>query len=354
MQRLPCAVRSTSPEVKANERFDAGQASGRRQCQGARKAGRHVRAKAGLSPEGKGNHAIEKMETRTLRYFVTAAEELNLRKASDRLGIQKPPLSRAISNLEVDVDTELFDRTHRRLRLTSAGEQLLRDARIILHLVDRAGAAARDAASGGSLAIRLGIAGSRSSRSVDRFLQALWAIVPFKSVSITELPTSLQVQLLLDERLDAGIIIPPINESKLIVQPLWREPLVALLPEHHALARDSVLCPERMAKEKLILPHPDFGSGSHRQIVDALTVDGKVPAAVHYTFSRNASITLVGHGYGIAFVPSSLEIDKTAPVAVRPFAPPPPELQVSAAVRDDERATGLLRLVNRACEEAGL
>lgn len=113
------------------------------------------------------------METRALRYFIAAAEELNLRRASDRLGIQKPPLSRAISNLEIDVGTDLFDRSGRRLRLTRAGEQLLRDARIILHLVDRAGEAARDANHQASPAIRLGVAGSGSSRTVDRFLRAL-------------------------------------------------------------------------------------------------------------------------------------------------------------------------------------
>lgn len=294
------------------------------------------------------------METRALRYFVAVAEELNLRKASDRLGIQKPPLSRAISNLEIDVGTDLFDRSGRRLRLTRAGEQLLRDARIILHLVDRAGEAARDANHHTSPAIRLGIAGSGSSRSVDKLLQALRTVVPSEEAQATELPTSLQVQLLLDGRLDAGIVIPPIDEPRLIVQPLWRESLVVLLPEHHALADEPEISPRQLVSEKLILPHADFGSGSHQQIVDALTVDGTPPVADQYTFSRSSSMTLVGHGYGVAFVPSSLEIEKTAPVAIRPFAPPAPELQIAVVVRDDKRATELLRLLNRARDEAGL
>ncbi|MEO1200599.1 MAG: LysR family transcriptional regulator [Pseudomonadota bacterium] len=233
------------------------------------------------------------MEIRALRYFVAAAEELNLRKASDRLGIQKPPLSRAISNLEIDVGAKLFDRSDRRLRLTPAGEQLLRDARIILYLVDRAGAAARDAASDHLPSTRLGVAGSGSSRLVDRFLRALWAIVPSEKAPTTELPTSLQVQLLLHGRLDAGIVIPPVDVPGLIVQPLWRESLVVLLPEEHALANEAVLCPRCLANEKLILPHAEFGSGAYHQIVDALTVEGKAPVADQYTFSHQASMALV-------------------------------------------------------------
>ena len=202
------------------------------------------------------------METRALRYFVASAEEFNLRKASDRLGIQKPPLSRAISNLEIDVGVELFDRSDRRLRLTPAGQQLLRDARIVLHLVERAGKAARDANRDTSPPLRLGVAGSGSSRSVDRFLRAFQTTVPSENVTTTELPTALQVQLLVDGRLDAGIVIPPIDEAGLLVQPLWREPLVILLPDHHALAGEAVLRPQQLAREKLILPHPDFGNGA--------------------------------------------------------------------------------------------
>ena len=294
------------------------------------------------------------MEIRALRYFVTVAEELNLRKASDRLSIQKPPLSRAISNLEIDVGSKLFDRSHRRLRLTPAGEQLLRDARIILHLIGRAGEAARDANHERSLAIRLGVAGSGSSRSVDRFLQALWSLVPSQNAPTTELPTSLQIQLLLDGRLDACVVIPPIDDPGLIIQPLWREPLVVLLPRDHVLAGKAMVYPEHLIQEKLILPHPEFGNGSYRQITDALTVNGKAPKADQFTFSRQSSMALVGHGYGVAFVPSSLEIDRSAPVTVRPFAPPSPELQIAVAVQDDERATELLRLLNRARDEAGL
>lgn len=279
------------------------------------------------------------------------AEKLNLRRASDRLSIQKPPLSRAISNLEIDVGIDLFDRSERRLRLTSAGEQLLRDARIILHLVGRAGEAARDANHGTLPAIRLGVVGSGSSRSVDQFLRAFRTLVPSEKAQTTELPTSLQIQLLLDGLLDAGIVIPPIDEPGLIVQPLWRESLVVVLPKHHVLADEPEISPRRLAEEKLILPHVDFGSGSHQQIVDALKVDGNPPVADQYPFSRGSSMTLVGHGIGVAFVPSSLKIDKTAPVGVRPFAP---ELKIAVAVRDDKRATELLRLLNRARDEAGL
>jgi LysR family transcriptional regulator, nitrogen assimilation regulatory protein len=75
------------------------------------------------------------MDLRQLRTFVTVAEQGTVSKASARLGIAQPALSRQIKDLESDLGVRLFDRIRRRLRLTAEGEQLLGDCRGIMGAV---------------------------------------------------------------------------------------------------------------------------------------------------------------------------------------------------------------------------
>jgi len=75
------------------------------------------------------------MDLRHLRTFISVAEQGTVLKASARLGVAQPALSRQIKDLESDLGVRLFDRIRRRLVLTSAGEQLLADCRSVLGAV---------------------------------------------------------------------------------------------------------------------------------------------------------------------------------------------------------------------------
>src|ERR1700746_1097637 len=78
------------------------------------------------------------VESRRLRYFVAVAEELSFVRASQRLRIAPPALSRAISELEAPVGVKLFDRSSRHVALTEAGSALLPDVRRALQDLDAA------------------------------------------------------------------------------------------------------------------------------------------------------------------------------------------------------------------------
>ena len=83
------------------------------------------------------------MELRHLRYFVAVGEEQHYGRASRRLRVAQPALSRQIQDLEEEVGFKLFERLPRGVKLSAAGKLFLEDARRILQEVSEATAHAR-------------------------------------------------------------------------------------------------------------------------------------------------------------------------------------------------------------------
>src|SRR3954471_9566846 len=100
------------------------------------------------------------LDTRLLRAFIAVAEELNFTRAAERLFIAQQALSSQIQQLETRLGVRLFDRTTRRVSLTSAGEELLPHAVAALRAWD-AGVEQLEAARRAERAtLRVGLSGT--------------------------------------------------------------------------------------------------------------------------------------------------------------------------------------------------
>ena len=72
------------------------------------------------------------MELRHLRYFVAVAEALNFTKASARLRVAQPALSRQMTDLEDEIGVDLMKRSPRGVTLTAEGKLFLEEVRELL------------------------------------------------------------------------------------------------------------------------------------------------------------------------------------------------------------------------------
>jgi DNA-binding transcriptional LysR family regulator len=175
------------------------------------------------------------MELRTLRYFVTVAEERHFGRAAARLHMTQPPLSRAIKRLERDLGVALLHRSATGVALTPAGEIMLEEARILLRQADQM--CVRVAAVAGPATITIGMLADSADPGATRLAAAYRREHPDVEVCIRESDLGDPTCGLRARLVDVALTRGPFDETGLVIHELRADPVGALLRADDALAR---------------------------------------------------------------------------------------------------------------------
>jgi DNA-binding transcriptional LysR family regulator len=186
---------------------------------------------------------------RHLWYFVKVAELLHFGKAAKALHISQPPLSRQIQALERHLGTALFERNWHGVRLTDAGRVFLDESRRILDQVGRAVRLAQRAAEGEVGRLAVGYTQLFELTILPSMREQLARAYPGILTRYHELTSEEQIGFLRDGSLDAGFVLLPITEMRdLMIEPLFREPAIAVVSKSHPLARVRVTAAHKIRK----------------------------------------------------------------------------------------------------------
>src|SRR3954451_11621751 len=172
------------------------------------------------------------MEFRSLRYFSVTAEEGHITRGAERLGMQQPPLSRAIKALERELGVQLFRRNARGVELTDAGNTLLQASRDILPRVQRAIEAAQRTAKGEQGQVRIGAAPTAPFNAfVPTVIRAFREAFPRVTLTLEESLSNDLFQRLRNEQIDVAFYrSPPADLAGLTLAPLLQEPMIMAVP----------------------------------------------------------------------------------------------------------------------------
>ncbi|GAA0925802.1 LysR family transcriptional regulator [Streptomyces thermoalcalitolerans] len=258
------------------------------------------------------------LEARHLRVLRAVAATGSFSAAGRELGCTQPAVSQQMKALEASVGTPLLVRTSRGMRLTQAGEALVRHAGPIL-----AGLTAAEeevAAIAGLRAgrVRLISFPSGSSTLVPPALAALRAAHPGTRVSLEEAEPPRSVELLREGDCDVALAFRYEDATgaeewdDLVVRPLLTDRLVGLVPEGHRLARARAVAIGELADEPWIAGCPRCRG----QLVRVCQSAGFTPRIDFATDDYPAVVGLVGAGLGVAVLPQ-LAIESVRPRGVR-------------------------------------
>jgi len=287
-----------------------------------------------------------RMELRQLAYFEVIAEELHFGRASLRLSVAQPALTRQVQQLEKELGVQLFDRSHRRIRLTDAGQAFLIEARELLAKAEQAKDSARRAALGETGRLTVAFVGSATYGPLPLILRAFRERFPAVHLLLDEMDSSAQGAALLDRRVDVGFLRTPLADPELASETLLREPIVVALPQGHPLSRRTSVPLAELAGEPFVLFHRGQQPGYAEVVLAVCAAAGFQPRLAQEAIEVQTAIGLVGAGFGVCLVPEAVRGLRRPGVVYRPLESPPPMTELVAVYRRDNRGPAVREFLN--------
>ena len=289
------------------------------------------------------------MEIRHLRYFIAVAEEMSFTRASRRLHVAQPPLSRQVRALEEELGVPLLTRTSRSVRLTPAGRVLLAEGKSLLSQLSGVVERTRRAGNASAGCVRVGFAtglGDALQSALERHL----AGDPEAEVHFKNLLSSEQSFALREESIDIGLMRPPFDTAVLDGETLYQERLMVLLPKRHSLARARTLSIRELGNETILLHKRSASVGMYDKVIELLREADLHPKLVQTRTGpyEEAGTVLVASGKGIYIAGGSAISHPGASREVRaiPLSDANATIGICMAWRKDEQSTNVLAFLN--------
>lgn len=276
------------------------------------------------------------IDIRLLRYFSVVAEELSISRAAQRLHMSQPPLSQQIQQLEDRLGVVLLLRKKRGIELTAAGAAMASEARHVIARLEQAVDSVQQIGRGELGQIRIGVISSAMWGEFPNLLRRFHASHPGVNWSVKELMPALQVQSLLERRIDIGFFRsadePPEGCRSVRVAP---EEFGAVVNARHLLAR-------RMAIDLAALANQDFvmldtpAAADTRYLAQCCIDAGFTPRVIRTAIEPQTLVALVSAGIGVTLLPWSLSRIQWPDVKFLRIKPPTPTADLYAVYREGE------------------
>jgi len=140
-----------------------------------------------------------------------------------------------------------------------------------------------------------------------------------------------QFQMLRDGQIHAGFLRLPASDPALTVRSIVSEPLVAVLPERHPLARRRSVALRVLGDERFVLFARSHAPGYYDSLVAICRDAGVEPKIVQETNRLHTALSLVAAGRGVSLMPQCVARLGRPGVVCRPLRPRVPDTEMALA-----------------------
>ena len=285
------------------------------------------------------------LEIRHLRIVDAIRREGTVTSAARFLNLTQPAVSHALRELEHRLGVDLFRRDHKRMVPTPEGERLLRSSGVVLDelaRVERELDQYRDGARG---VLRIATACYTCYNWLPQVLKQFRQRHPQVSVEIVPEAKQDPVDAVVDHRLDLAIVYESPDTDGVAQRVLFKDELVAIVANDHALGTRSYLLAKDFANEHFISQSPLAESHFHQLVLGPAKVETRQWSVIPLT---EAVIQTVASGIGVSVLPRWLvtpEIEAGRLRAVRVTAKGMRRTWYAVALADRIRSAPVVDLV---------
>jgi len=245
------------------------------------------------------------MELRHLKYFLAVAEELNFTRASEKLFISQPPLSRQIIELEDELQAKLFIRNNKKVELTEAGKYFEKEVTALFQNLERVAVKTKKIGENVSGEFRIAYISSIYSAIISELIKHLKVQFPYVNFKLFEVSTTKQINALEQGKIEMGIIRSPIKSPK-IKSYLWFQDGFSMVYNKNSIQLKSEKEILNIKDETFIFFNKDYAPHYHEVLLELCAFYGFTPKIIHEANNINSIVQLVKNGLGISIVPSNI------------------------------------------------
>lgn len=240
------------------------------------------------------------MNPRKLKIFLTVYEYGSMSEAAKKLYMTQPAVSQAILELEDELKVKLFDRINKKLLLTYPGEILLEYARRILALIEEAESMIEDIANMNTGKLRIGASTTIGTYLLPEMIRKFNE--KYKNIDIPFAidNTGAIENMVLDNRIDIGLVEGPVHSKEIIVEPYIDDELYLICSKDHPWAGRKSIKPEEIKEENLIIR--EQGSGTREVFENTMSKYNLTYKITHVLNNTEAIKKAVEANIGVSVV----------------------------------------------------
>ncbi|PTI25549.1 cidABC operon transcriptional activator CidR [Staphylococcus xylosus] len=244
------------------------------------------------------------MDIKHMKYFVEVVDQKGMTNASKSLYIAQPTISKAIKDLEKELNMTFFDRSKRQLVLTDAGKVFYKKCKEILTLYKDLPKEINSLLGLETGHISIGLSAVMNMNKFIHILGEFHQEYPNVTYNLVEKGGKMIETQLINDEIDIGITTIPVDQDIFHSIPLYQEDLKLVVNKEHRLADREQINMAMLKDEDFILFNEDFYLND--KIIEAAKNAGYVPKTISKISQWNFIENLLSAHLGVSILTENI------------------------------------------------